>query len=268
MHAFKIRYGDWGLIAGAAEGLGAAFTEILASWGLNVIMVDIDELKMDETATRIAAQYQVKIVKLAADLSQLDCLDRIISKIAEVECRLLIYNAAYGPVKGFLSNTPEELDHYLNLNARMPIHLVYSFIKRFRNRKPLGILIMSSLAGLWGTQLVVPYGATKAFDYNLAEGLHYELKDKDIDVLACCAGATDTPNYRSTSPKKKLIGPRVQNPQHVAEKTLKNLGKKAVYIPGFANQLNYFVLTRILPRTFSAKLMNKVMFNMYGDAVN
>ena len=122
---------------------------------------------------------------------------------------------------------------------------------------------MSSLAGLWGTQLVIPYGATKAFDYNLAEGLHYELKDKNIDVMACCAGATDTPNYQSTRPRKRFFGPSVLKPHFVAEMALKKLGRKAIYIPGFANQITYFLLTRVLPRSISSRIMNRVMHKMY-----
>lgn len=263
MQKFTGRYGDWGMVAGAAEGLGAAFTEILAKWGMNVILVDRDNQKMEETATRMAEHYGISTVRISADLSQLNNLDDILSEMQKVECRLLIYNAAYGPVKGFMENTSDELDYYLDLNARMPIQLIHRFLKNLKADLPAGILIMSSLAGLWGTRWVVPYGATKAFDYNLAEGLHYELKERNVEVMACCAGATDTPGYRRTRPSGNFMGPVVMKPEKVAEEALKKLGKKAVYIPGFMNQLNYFVLTRILPRTLSASLMNRVMRDMY-----
>ena len=119
--------------------------------------------------------------------------------------------------------------------------------------------------GLWGTQLVVPYGATKAFNYNLAEGLHYELKSRNINVMACCACATDTPNYRSTKPKKSLLGPSIMIPHHVAEQALRKLGKKPLYIPGFMNQLTYFFLTRVFTRSFSTRFMNRTMAKMYSE---
>jgi len=263
MQHFKNKYGQWALVAGAAEGLGAAFAEVLGGWGMNVILIDRDTTKLKATAERLQAKYGVEVVILSLDLSIMENLDVIIQKMENVGCRLMVYNAAYGPVKDFLTNTPEELDYYVNLNARMPIHLVYRFLGTIPEHEKAGIMLMSSLAGLWGTQLVVPYGATKAFDYNLAEGLHYELKERKIDVMACCAGATDTPNYRNTRPQKNLLGPTIMKAHHVAEHALKNLGKRAVYIPGFSNQLNYFLLTRILPRSFSARLMNRVMYKMY-----
>ncbi len=50
MDGFKKQYGNWGLVAGAAEGLGAAFCKVLAGWGLNIIMVDVDSEKMNKTA--------------------------------------------------------------------------------------------------------------------------------------------------------------------------------------------------------------------------
>jgi len=262
---FKRKYGAWGLVAGAAEGLGAAFSEILARWGLNVLLVDNNVPKLKSTADRLTAIYGIEVKEIATDLSKVSSTDHIIQEVNNVKCRLLIYNAAYGPVKGFLENTTEELDYYVDLNSRTPIHLIHRFLGSIPEGKKAGILVMSSLAGLWGTQLVAPYGATKAFDYNLAEGLHYELKDKNIDVMACCAGATDTPNYQSTRPKKNALGPKVLKPDKVAENALRKLGKKAVFIPGLTNQLTYFLLTRILPRSVSAGLMNRVMYRMYRD---
>jgi len=37
---FKEKYGPWAIIAGAAEGLGEAWSRALARRGLNLIMVD------------------------------------------------------------------------------------------------------------------------------------------------------------------------------------------------------------------------------------
>ena len=263
MHNFRKRYGDWALVAGAAEGLGAAFSNTLASRGMNVIMIDKDEEKMRKTAISVKKEYGVEIEEMCLDLSDVKVVDLVIRKISELNCRLLIYNAAYGPVKFFQDNNPEELDYHINLNSRTPIHLIHRFIKMIPEGKPAGILMMSSLAGLWGTQLVVPYGATKAFDYNLAEGLYYELKNREIDVMACCAGATDTPNYRSTNPRENLLGPRIMDPHRVAEKALQKFGKRPLYIPGFMNQLTYFILTRIFSRSFSTRIMNRMMAKMY-----
>jgi short-subunit dehydrogenase len=43
---------------------------------------------------------------------------------------------------------------------------------------------MASLSGMQGAPWLASYGATKAFNIVLAEGLWYELKSKGVDVRA------------------------------------------------------------------------------------
>jgi len=123
---------------------------------------------------------------------------------------------------------------------------------------------MSSLAGLIGMHMVTSYAATKAFSWNLAEALHHELKPHHIDVMACIAGATATPAYMKTNPTYGLIKPSVMKPSTVAEAALKKLGKKTLFIPGYSNRLNYFILTRLLPRKIAAGIANGTMSKMYS----
>jgi len=124
---------------------------------------------------------------------------------------------------------------------------------------------MSSLAGLWGTRLVATYSGTKAFNLLLAEALSFELKPYDIDITACIAGATATPGYLGTNPARGLCGPNVMKPAKVAVLAIENLGKKNVIIAGTGNRISYFLLTRILPRSTSAKMINRVMARTYRD---
>ena len=124
---------------------------------------------------------------------------------------------------------------------------------------------MSSLAGLIGMQLVASYAATKAFAWNLAEALHHELKPYGIDVMACIAGATSTPAYLNTHPKYGKIKPLIMSPEAVSEEAIKKLGKKARHITGFSNRMNYFILTRLLPRKMASSLANNVMKKMYAN---
>ena len=42
----KEKYGDWGIILGATEGVGKAFCEKIASEGMNVVMVGRREEKL------------------------------------------------------------------------------------------------------------------------------------------------------------------------------------------------------------------------------
>jgi len=264
MTDFLSRYGQWGLVAGAAEGIGAAFCEELAKRGMNVIMVDVKENEMESLSRHLENTYQIRTSQLVIDLTTEDAPANCLDEMMKMDCRLLIYNAAYSRVKPFLSTGPEELDYYVNVNTRTPLKLVYAFAQWLTaDKKPGGILLMSSLAGLWGTKLVAAYSGTKAFNLTLAESLSYELKPSGIDVSAVCAGATATPGYLGTNPTYGFIKPSVMKPGKVASIALEKLGKKKVIIPGFFNRITYFLLTRILPRNLATDLVNKTMGRTY-----
>lgn len=262
---FKKKYGPCVLVVGAAEGLGEAYTLALAKRGLNIIMVDNQAESLSTLDQRVTSELSIETMQLHIDLRQANAVEEIMNKIQNIECRLLIYNAAYSLIKPFVNHTEEELDNFIDINARNQVKLVHRFAQYLISKEQSGgMILMSSLAGLIGMQLVAPYAATKAFTWNLSEALHHELKDQKIDVMACIAGATATPAYLKTDPTYGLIKPTVMKPDKVAEDALKNLGKRTLFIPGFANRLNYFILIRLLPRKWASSVANNTMKSMYS----
>lgn len=262
---FNKKYGPWAIVAGAAEGLGEAYSTALATRKMNLIMVDYQLSRMEKLADNLEKVYSIKTIQLHLDLSQKGADNQIIKMAKDFDVGLLIYNAAYSLIKPFVEHTSEELDTFISVNAKTQIQLVHAFSKRLiHEKRGGGILLMSSLAGLIGMQLVSPYAATKAFAWNLAEALNHELKQYNIDVMACLAGMTDTPAYRRSNPTFGFFKPAIMSPDKVAESALKSLGKKARFIPGFSNRLNYFILTRLMPRKMAASVANKTMGKMYG----
>jgi uncharacterized protein len=258
----KEKYGSWACVVGAAEGLGAAFSMQLAKNGFDLILVDKLATQLESTSKVIQGKHDVEVIRLIADLSVTNCLEPILEIMTEKHCRFMIYNAAYGPVKPFLSNSPTELDLYLNVNMATTLHLAHRFIQ-LNQSKQTGILLLSSLAGFRGTQYVVPYAATKAFLWNLAEGLHYEFKDSRLDVSVCCPGTIDTPNFRSTNPKLSFFAPKPMTPESVAKEALSHFGKKLFIIPGVSNKISHFILNRLLPRRWASSIHNYAMKKIY-----
>lgn len=259
------RYGEWALVAGGAEGIGEAYSLALARRGFNLIVLDNKKESIEKVDSKIRSDHGVEVEKLIVDLVEEDAHKRILDAVEKRGCRLMIYVAAYSKVKPFARNSPEELDAYVDVNMRTPMHLFHGFIQYLDGGKPGGMIIMSSLGSLWGTRLLIPYGATKAFDLILAESLHYELKPRDIDVMACVAGATTTPTYLASNPKYGNIKPPLQKPEKVAESALRNFGKKAVHISGWQNKMNYFIMSRIFSRSGAAKIFNRTVVKMFAD---
>jgi len=265
MDTFSKRYGGWALVAGAAEGIGASFCETLARKKMNLLMVDIMEQSLKETADRMETSYHIKTVRQVLDLSEKDAWKNCMNLIGSIDCRLLIYIPAFSPVKSFLSNSPAELEKYLRLNSFTPLHLVHAFAGHTRIAGSGGIVLMSSLAGLIGPKFVAPYAATKAFNIVLAESLFYELRSQGIAITACCAGPTSTPTFWASLPEAQETAPDVMDPAKVAECAMKNLGRKAICIPGWKNRLFYFVLLHILPRKIAGCFVSQAIGRMYSS---
>jgi short-subunit dehydrogenase len=64
-----------------------------------------------------------------------------------------------------------------------------------RDRGRGAIVLMSSVSGLAGSYGVPVYGASKAFDMILAEGLWAEFREFGVDVLCAVLGSVATPAH-------------------------------------------------------------------------
>jgi uncharacterized protein len=266
MPSFKEKYGPWAVVAGGAEGLGEAYSMALAKRKFNLLLIDNQEAALEQLAKKLSGEYEISVMTLVLDLARQDAVTKIAEKTAALDAGLLVYNAAFSRIKPFLHHSPEELDQFVSVNAKTQLKLVHAFTLQLMNKKRKGgILMMSSLAGLIGMQLVAPYAATKAFTWNLAEAIHHELKPKGIDVTACVAGVIATKAYLQTNPVYGRIKPKVMQPSEVAESALQNLGKKYLFMPGTANRISYFFLTRCLPRKWASSIANQAMKKMYPD---
>jgi short-subunit dehydrogenase len=259
------RYGNWALVAGAAEGIGASFSRLFAGYGMNLILIDNSIEALDLLAVELETKMNVQTIRLYQDLSEDNAWQACLEKVEMPDFRLIVYVPAYSHVGRFSKYTPDELNSFLALNTRTPVHFVHSFIRRQEKEKNSGIILMSSLAGIIGPALVAPYAATKAFSVLLSESLFYELKKDNIDIIACCAGPTSTPTYWKSNPgnQSKLI--EVMQPDDVASYAIKMLGKRSSCIPGWKNRLFYYFLTRILPRNLAGRFVSKSMLKMYSN---
>ena len=69
MMSLKDKYGRLALVAGASEGIGAAFSEYLASDGMDLILVARRREPLEQLASQLVLKYKVKVDCIACDLS-------------------------------------------------------------------------------------------------------------------------------------------------------------------------------------------------------
>lgn len=243
--SFATRYGPWAVVAGASEGLGAAFATELARRGCSLVLV----ARRPEPLAELAARLGVPTVTVAADLATADGLAAIRHATADLEVGLVVANAAYAPVGPFVSTPPEQTRRAVEVNCLAPLWLAHEFLPAMAQRGRGGLVVMSSLAGQQGSPPISAYAATKAFGMILAEGLWAELRGSGVDVLGCVAGAVATPGLAQALPKgRRSLRPSGQSPQQVAQAALAGLGHGPRVVPGLLMRVSSLVMSRLLPR--------------------
>ena len=262
---FHQKYGPWAVVAGASEGLGAAYADQLARAGLNLVLIARREHLLQALADQLKEKYAIEVEIMAVDLSLPDAAESIIHKTAGLEIGLLVYNAAYSAVGSFLDHPVGDHMKEIDTNIRTPLALTYHFGQRMLAGGHGGIILMASLSAFQGSAFISNYAATKAFNMLLAEGLWEEWRKKNVDVLVCTAGSVRTPNYLASTPRQTGgFSDAALEPEDVVREALGALGRQPHVIPGRGNRLASFVMRHLLPRRMAIEMMGRVLKDMYG----
>jgi short-subunit dehydrogenase len=257
---FVKKYGPWAIVAGASEGLGAAFAEALAARGANLLLLARRGGLLDRLAQDLRGRYAIEVRCVAVDLACADLAGVLQSLTADLDIGLAVYNAAFAPIGEFASKPLEDLLRVVDVNIRGPLifarTLAPVMIARAKNRETRGgLVLMSSLAGFQGSPRMAAYVASKAFAIVFGESLWRELRPHGVDVVVSAAGAVRTPGYA-----KVMSGtrdpPGTLDASVVAEQTLAALGRGAIVIPGAFNRFARFLLGRLFSRRAAIAIMD------------
>ncbi|HVO40425.1 MAG TPA: SDR family NAD(P)-dependent oxidoreductase [Spirochaetia bacterium] len=263
--ALRSRYGPWALIAGASEGIGAAFAAELGGNGLNLLLVARRPGPLEETASRIRDASGVQVITAAADLGSAAGIADVSRAARDREIGLLVCNAASSYEGPFFKAPLAKYRDVIEVNCQAPLALIDMTAPAMAERRRGGIILMSSMAAFQGSPYVAVYSATKAFLLSLAEGLSVEMKPRGIDVLACCPAVVRTPNYLASRPAGAKGTPVDVEPDLVAKEALRALGRRAVLVPGAKVRMAHFAMTRLMPRSAAVAMMASSTRAMYGD---
>ena len=261
---FLQKYGKTALVAGASEGIGAAYATQLAAERMDLVLIARRIEPLRQLEDLLKKTYNIEVTCIPCDLSDPNATQKITDALNGKEINLLVYNAAQPYIGGFMRNSFENHADMAQVNMLSPLQLVHTFGENMLANGKGAIILMASMAGLQGSGFLAMYAATKAFNRVLAESLWYEWKDKGVDVLACCAGATSTPNFKKSKPEEAgFFAPKVQSPEEVVAESFKKLGKQPSFISGSGNKMASFIMQKLLSRKLAITIMGDNTKRMY-----
>ncbi|EPY26693.1 beta-keto reductase, partial [Strigomonas culicis] len=186
----KKRYGkagNWAVVTGASEGIGLAMTMDLARRGFNVCVIARTASKLDAVVEDVK-KAGVEGLAIPFDFSTATSADydKLFKELDKIDVAVLVNNVG---VNYDYTNYFDEVDletdlRLLKVNTEATVRMTKYVVPKMKAKRAGAILCLGSFSAVTPTALLATYAGTKAFNLAFGAGLHYELKQFGIDVLA------------------------------------------------------------------------------------
>ena len=188
--------GKAAVVTGAASGIGRELALACAREGMGVMLADVDEAGMKETAKMIEPLGAV-VERMRVDVSKPQELDGLADmswrRLGSV--RLLFNNAGVAVSGPAWTATLEDWKWTLDINLMGVVHGIRSFVPRMIQQGGEGYVVnTASVAGLISVPGSAVYCASKHAVVALSECLYHDLKvaNASIGVSVLCPAFVDT----------------------------------------------------------------------------
>lgn len=182
------------VVTGASSGMGRAISSLFAEEGGMVVAVARRINKLEELEAD-AEDKPGTITPLQGDVSEDADLDHIIDftiqKYGKID--ILVNNA--GIMDDFLPGaevTDEMWERVLKVNLTAPMKLIRRALPYMINQKKGNIVIVASLAGLYGSRAGTAYTVAKHGLIGLMKNTAFMYFDQGIRCNAICPGGVNT----------------------------------------------------------------------------
>jgi NADP-dependent 3-hydroxy acid dehydrogenase YdfG len=181
------------LITGASAGIGRASALALAQEGASMVLTARRKDRLEEL-TRAVQTAGGKAVYVVGDAIQEEVAQQCVSSAVQAfgSLDILINNVGVGNYKNLVDTSAAEYDELMDSNVRSTFLFTRHAVPIMLKQGSGTILMISSMAGIYGFPGEAVYCATKFAQVGMAQALDKELRPYGIKVGVICPGGVKT----------------------------------------------------------------------------
>ena len=185
--------GKVAIITGASAGIGEASAKALAAEGAELVVTARREERLKKLVNELNA-LGTKSVYIAGDACEEETAKKTIQAAIDNFGRIdiLLNNAGMGIYKDLVDTSLEEYDTMMDTNMRSGFLFTRYAVPHMIKQGEGTVLMLSSMAGVYGFPGEAVYCATKFAQVGFAQALDKELRTKGIKVGVICPGGVKT----------------------------------------------------------------------------
>jgi NADP-dependent 3-hydroxy acid dehydrogenase YdfG len=185
--------GKVALITGASAGIGRASALACAQEGANIVLTARRQNRLEELETAVQ-QAGGKAVSVVGDATQEEVARQCVVVATQTfgTLDILINCVGVGNYKNLVDTSAAEYDEMMDTNVRSTFLFTRHAVPVMIQQGSGTILMISSMAGIYGFAGEAVYCATKFAQVGLAQALDKELRPHGIKVGVICPGGVKT----------------------------------------------------------------------------
>jgi len=253
MNPMELR-GRWVLVTGASSGLGREMAKILAvTYGAHLVISARREDRLNELKAELEKSGGAQVQICVADLSKLADVDRLIETATSGrELFGAILNAGVTHFGNYGELTWDSFRTMLDTNVTATVRMATAFVPVLEKTGG-GLMIVSSLAGIYPVPYQTHYSATKAFLVHFGIGLWHELQGRNVSVTVYAPSGvvSEMTSGESFNALRRWLMPVARAASEGVEAFR---GRKYLHISGFTNRVGS-AFARLLPQRFTTSVV-------------
>ena len=224
--------GKVALITGSSRGIGKSIAECMVKQGAKVVISS----RKAEACTAVADEIKAsggEAVAIPCNIGRKEELQALVdgTRKAFGKIDILVCNAATNPVFGPMTDVSDDAyDKIMDTNVKGAFWLCNMVLPEMAERGDGAVILISSIASMYGNRKLGIYGISKAAEQQLVRNLAVEWGPKNIRVNAIAPGLIRTDFARALweDDKRRTIMEAVTPLQRIGEP--EDIGWLATYL--------------------------------------